>query len=351
MNTETLLALAQNAVDVGKLQAACEFFEVALHQSPNNIEVLEAYAEIMLHYVQDSNRAEQMLRHAINVSPNEGYVKYLNLAQMIGGTEAVLCYKKAYGIIRQEMSRTRKRSRLQNFERELSTCLCAVAELYLTDLCDEDDAEQNCEQAIEEAKKVCERSIEVHQLEASLRLSQQQPGMAFESLRKAVALTRKLGEEYQPPYESKIELAKLLMQVDHTEAFQFLLEVLQLNDTNAYVWFLMGEVARLRKRYHDSARLLKHARTIATVANAGQEAINEIDNTIRMLIDEMGGDAAVAAVPHMDGRNPIDYLEPEEGDEVHNEGEGPDNMHGDAAEDDDDIFDDEPAWEKEEGDN
>lgn len=345
MNTETLLALAQNAVDVGKLQAACEFYEVALQQSPNDINVLEAYAEIMLHYVQDAGRAEQMLRHAINVSPNEGYVKYLNLAQMISGVEAVLCYKKAYSIIKQEMSRTTKRRRRLNYERELATCLCAVAELYLTDLCDEEDAEQNCETAIAEAKRVCDRSIEVHQLEASLRLSQVRNEDALTSLRTAVALTHKLSEEYQPTYESKVELAKLLMQVDHTEAFQFLLEVLQLNDTNAYVWFLMGETARLRKRYHDSARLLKHARTIATVSNAGAEALAEIDATIRLLIEEMGGEAAVAQVPHMDSRNPIEFLEPEEGDEVHNAGDAIDEADGV----DDEC--DEPAWEDDDDDN
>lgn len=340
MNTETLLALAQNAVDVNNLRAACEFYEVALQQSPNDINVLEAYAEIMLHYVQDSGRAEQMLRHAINVAPNEGYVKYLNLAQLINGTEAVLCYKKAYAIIKQEMSRTAKKKKRANFERELASCLCAVAELYLTDLCDEEDAEANCEAAITEAKRVCDRSIEVHQLEASLRLSQVRPEDALQSLRSAVALTHKLSEEYQPTYESKVELAKLLMQVDHTEAFQFLLEVLQLNDTNAYVWFLMGETARLRKRYHDSARLLKHARTVATIANAGDEALAEIDNTIRLLIEEIGGEQAVAAIPYMDSKNPIEFLEPEEGDEVHNPGDGID-VEGGAEGDECD----EPAWE------
>lgn len=337
MDVPTCMALAQNAIDEGNIKAGCEFYEAALHRAPNHGEVLEAYGEIMLHYVQDFARAEQLLRHSIEVAPNEGYVKYLNLAQLLNGNDALKCYQKAYGIQRVEMSRLRTKKSVANMKREMASCLVAAAELYLTDLCDEDEAEKNCEGALDEAVKMCPDSVEVHQTHASLRLSQQREEDALADIRKAVLLTHKLSEEYQPTYESKIELGRLYMQVHPPEAFQFFQDVLQLNDANPYVWFLLGECARLRKRFHDSARLLKHARQLAAATNAGDEAINEIDGTIRLLVDEMGGEEAVMQVEHMDEPNPLDFLAPEEEVDEVVVNEGDDNAQEEWAE--------EPLWE------
>ena len=329
MNVTTLLGLAQNAVDVGNVPAACEFYEVALQMSPNNDVVLEAYAEIMMHFVRDAGRAEQMLRHAVALNPNEGHVKYLNLAQLCSGHEALALYGTAYTIAQRELGRSRKKKQQKAIRRTLSTIRCAAAELYLTDLCDEPNAEEECEKSIDDANFYCNDSVEVHQLRGSFRLSQKRCEEAAESLRIAVDLTHRLGEEYQPTYESKVELGKLLMQVAPGEAFRFLLEVLQLDATNPYVWFLLGEASRLRQRYADAARLFKHARLMVSPTNA--EAIHEIDSAILLLVSEMGGEAAVNSIPHMDAPNPLDHLQPED------EEEG-DNDDGEAV-------DDEAQWE------
>jgi tetratricopeptide (TPR) repeat protein len=331
------MALAQNAIDEGNIKAGCEFYEAALHRAPNHGEVLEAYGEIMLHYVQNFQRAEQLLRHSITVAPNEGYIKYMNLAQLLQGQEALKCYQQAYNIMKQEVCKLRTKKSVASIHREMAGCLVAAAELYLTDLCDDDDAEKNCEEALEEALKHCCDSVEVHQTHASLRLSQQREDDALIDIRKAVLLTHKLSEEYQPTYESKIELGRLFMQVHPPEAFQFFLDLLQLNDANPYVWFLLGECARLRKRFHDSARLLKHARQLAVYTNAGEEATTEIDTTIRLLVEEMGGEQAVMQVQHMNETNPLDFLDPEENPDEIVVNEGDDNANEEWAE--------EPLWE------
>lgn len=316
MELRTLLELAQSAVDLGNVQAACEFYEIALVQYPNNIEVFEAYAEIMMHYVQDAERAKQMLQHAVNVNPDEGHVKYLNLAQLLQGHDALQCYAKAYQILVNELGAARKKKMKTTIRRTIASVRCAAAELFLTDLCDEPNAEAECEANVNDANLFCDESVEVHQLRGSLRLSQQRYDEALSSLRRAVELTRKLGEEYQPTYESKIELGKMLMEVCPRDAFLFLLEVLQLNDRNAYVWFLLGETARLRQRYADSARLLKFSRHLASQMEGGASALAEIDQAIVVLVNEMGGADAVNQIPHMDHPNPIALLEPEDGDEA-----------------------------------
>lgn len=321
MNSSTLLLLAQNAVDVGNINAACEFYEVALLQSPNDDEVMEAYAEILIHYAQDLDRAKQLLRHAIEVNPREGYVKYLNLAQLCEGDESLQCYRAAQALVEAELraggratrtKQTRKQRQRQSeaLQETLATIHCAVAELYLTDLCFRADAEMACESAIKAALRSRAAAVEPHQLQASLRLSQQRPQEALQALRRAVAATHSLSEEHQPTYESKLELGRLLMQVSPPEAFVYLLEVLQLGDNNPYVWFLLGECARLRGRYVDAARLLRRARVMMITSDGDAAALTEVDRAIGVLVEEMGA-AEAAAVPEMDAIDPIALLQPE----------------------------------------
>jgi hypothetical protein len=57
--------------------------------------------------------------------------------------------------------------------RQICKAHCSIAELYLTDLCFEEDAEQSCEAAVARAAEVEEDSLEVHQVRASLLISQQ----------------------------------------------------------------------------------------------------------------------------------------------------------------------------------
>ena len=49
------------------------------------------------------------------------------MAQLLSGKEALGMYKKGLEIIQEE----------KGSKRELSNAFCAVAELYMTDLCDE----------------------------------------------------------------------------------------------------------------------------------------------------------------------------------------------------------------------
>ncbi|CCW68919.1 unnamed protein product [Phytomonas sp. Hart1] len=330
MDTPTLLNLAQSAVDVGNIKAACEFYEIALLQSPNNEDILEAYAEIMIHHVQDIERAKQMLRHAIEINPNVGYVKYLNLAQLTEAEEALRLYQSAHDIAHLELGSCRKKKAKQALMETLATICCAMVELYLTDLCFHAEAEVSCEEWVQKALGYNPNGVEAHQLHASLLLSQNNTAAALEALRRAVDLTHRLSEAHQPTYESKVELGRLLMQASPDEAFGFLLEILQLGDNNPYVWFLLGECARMRGRYIDAARLLRRARMMLVISDGDTNAIAEVDHAIRVLVEEMGGAEEAAKVPDLDHHDPISLLQPENDEE--NEDEKENEL-------------DDPAWE------
>jgi tetratricopeptide (TPR) repeat protein len=310
MDVSTCLALASNALLEGNHAAACEFYEVALKLAPNSVEVLEAYGEVLLHHARDSERAMQLLSHAAQVCPNEGHVKFSNLAQLTQGKESLGHYAKALVILRKDLANSKVSEEKAAIRRSMSETKAAIAELYLTDLCDEPEAEEQCERFVREALASCDTCVDAYQALGSLRLTQECWHEAKAALTKAVELCAELEEALQPPYEARVELGKLLMQVSPRRAFEWLRAVLTLDPQNAYVWFLMGETARMRGKFHDACRLLKHAR----FSTGDPEAVAEIDNAVRVLVTDMGGADAVAHVPHMDAPNPLDFLDEDDGD-------------------------------------
>jgi tetratricopeptide (TPR) repeat protein len=319
MDVLTCLALATHALNEGNPQAACEFYEVALKLNPNNVDVLEAYGEVLFHHIRDHDRAVQLLQHAAEVCPNEGPVKFSNLAQLSQGFDALGYYAKALVILRRDLAKTKGSEEKDHIRRSIAEAKAAIAELYLTDLCDEPDAEEKCERFVQEAIESCHTCVDAFQTLGSLRLSQEAFPEAKAALARAVDLCEQLEEGLQPAYETRVELGKLLMQVSPRRAFEWLRLVLNLDPENAYVWFLLGETSRMRGRYHDACRLLKHAR----FSTSDREALDEIDGAIRLTIEEMGGPEAVSAVEHMNEPNPLDFLQED----------GPDDM----SQNDDDV--------------
>ena len=62
---------------------------------------------------------------------------------------------------------------MEEWKSSLARAHCALAELYLTDLCDTDNAEQQCEYHVQTAMKLCDPPIlDALQVMTSLRLSQ-----------------------------------------------------------------------------------------------------------------------------------------------------------------------------------
>ena len=45
-------------------------------------------------------------------------------------------------------------------QRQAASAYASIAELYMTDLCDEPNAEQSCEQALQEALKVAAQNVD-----------------------------------------------------------------------------------------------------------------------------------------------------------------------------------------------
>uniref|UniRef100_A0A7S4B8K6 Uncharacterized protein n=3 Tax=Chrysotila carterae TaxID=13221 RepID=A0A7S4B8K6_CHRCT len=128
----------------------------------------------------------------------------------------------------------------------LAAGLCAEAEIYLTDACDEDDAEMKCEALATEAlllvSGIDKQTLpEPYQTMASLRLSQQRPEDAEALLAKALSITESLeGSAQQPSLEMRTALSKLLMEVGMSaEALDLLQELRLEDDESLELWYLV----------------------------------------------------------------------------------------------------------------
>jgi tetratricopeptide (TPR) repeat protein len=103
---------------------------------------------------------------------------------------------------------------LEHYQKLLVTACCTVAELYLTDLCYEDDAEQQCEQYLQQAIGLLENSettstfLDAWQTLANLRLSQSRHSEAVDLMLRHVyggmavgcqALASLVGVRYEQP--------------------------------------------------------------------------------------------------------------------------------------------------------
>lgn len=129
-------------------------------------------------------------------------------------------------------------------KRKLANALCGVAEIYMTDLSWEEDAEARCEALITQAMAVeDETSPEVLQTLASIRLSQQRVEDAQSALSRSLNAWKDLEPEDAavPDFASRISLSRLLMEAEmEAEAMTVLERLIMEDDQSVEAWYLGG---------------------------------------------------------------------------------------------------------------
>ncbi|KAL1306894.1 hypothetical protein AAFC00_005539 [Neodothiora populina] len=177
-----------------------------------------------------------------------GAEKFLWLAQLCeeGGSESVGWFEKGVRALQHEIStlenqdvarasdeeKEAREMQLEEKREKLAEALCAVAEVYMTDLSWEQDAEARCESLITEALLVTPDSPSVLQTLASIRLSQLKLDDARSALTRSISLWRRLDPEdpLVPDFPTRVSLARLLMEAEMEEEAMDVLERLALED-------------------------------------------------------------------------------------------------------------------------
>lgn len=182
-----------------------------------------------------------------------GPEKFLLLAQLSeeGGQDSVNWFERGASSLRkqiQNLSNTPGRTTEQQLsfvekQQKLGGVLCAVAEVYMTDLSWEPDAESRCEALITEAILIAPGSPETWQTVANVRISQERATEAQTALKRSLDLWQNLPPEHPavPEFPTRIGLVRLLLEAQlEDDALKVLERLVTDDDHSVEAWYLGG---------------------------------------------------------------------------------------------------------------
>ncbi|KAK8095380.1 TPR domain-containing protein [Apiospora kogelbergensis] len=175
-----------------------------------------------------------------------GPEKFLCLAQLSeeGGLDSVKWFEKGAAALKAQIQKFDDVKKLSDEQEILvdelrqkhAMTLCAVSEIYMTDLSWEADAEARCEALVTEATMVAPDFAETWQTLASVRISQERFDDAKAALIRSLELWKDLPTGIPP-----VGLVRLLMEVGmEQEAIEVLERLVGEDDHSVEVWYLGG---------------------------------------------------------------------------------------------------------------
>lgn len=144
----------------------------------------------------------------------------------------------AYGAVEKELE-----AKIEDKKRKLAETLCAVAEVYMTDLSWDDDAETRCEALITEATMLAPELPDAWQTVANVRVSQSRRDDAVAALERSLTIWTDLEPEDPrvPAFPSRVALTRLLMECDlEKRALEVCERLVEDDDTSVEAWYLGG---------------------------------------------------------------------------------------------------------------
>lgn len=242
--------------------------QLAAQGQPTLPLTLNVYGEIQLS-LGNLDTARQAFLRSTQIDPDGALISaepYLWLAQLSepGGRDSIEYFIKATEVLRNEIdvltdtdvgsSAGRAASLTPEVEAvvsekraKLAEALCAMAEVYMTDLSWEDDAEARCEAYVTEAVAVCPEPLSAGALQtlASVRISQERLDDARQALKRSLEIWKdipvEVESESRPDYATRVSLSRLLMEVEvETDAMRVLDELIREDDQSVESWYLGG---------------------------------------------------------------------------------------------------------------
>jgi tetratricopeptide (TPR) repeat protein len=267
---------------------------------------MDALGELLLN-TGDGERAYALFERSAKLAPDMGATKWLYLGQLSEGWQSLQHFSKGAELLQEELGARRITPCLREPDRkegeevggkgmddeafailnQLVSTHCSIADLYLTDLCFEEDAEARCQAALDEALRLdVGGSPEVTQACANLRLSQKRgqeaAALMIETVKRLGACQQDdveeddeeegeggegAGQEIRglqlPTMMFRLQTAKLLLecQAYNKKCAKEAVRVLEAckceDDENVEVWYLLG-VAYSRQRKPDVGMAKAH---------------------------------------------------------------------------------------------
>jgi len=309
-SVDELLDKAAELIEEYKYDLAQKFCQRALEQEADHPRALEMTGNLLLE-LGEVEKAQHCLGRAIVISPEIGHTKYMTAAQLFPGTQSRDLYLKGIELLHALPSSAETKA-------ELSTAHVALAELFMTDLCDEEEAAVEARKHINFATEVDPSNPEGWQALASFLL------VLGESEEAGVAMERSLslwlpqhtawaatgeGEQTNLSYDTRLASVKVLLDLEQFDkAAEILDSLLEEDNEVVAAWYLHGWLNYLRNDpdFHGNVRhYLKRAQQVHVMSPTDDEAMME---HIKELLTEVGEEEVEEAVEE-GGSNPLEYTE------------------------------------------
>lgn len=246
-----MLARVQQHIDMFQYEEARDLSLRAVLLAPEDADIRYQLGSICLE-LGDFQGGFENIRLSLNLEPETTPDRFFAFAQLIPGREAVQVYEHGMKVYVESGSGS------SEVKRKVSTACCAAAEIFMTDLCDDEDAEIQCGGWLERALSTDPTNPEVFRVLADLRMCQEKPQEAREFVLRACQLW---SEELErlinpsenesvellaeiPSYESRISAAKILIELGESDlieqAVNLLEQLLKEDDSVLMTWYLLG---------------------------------------------------------------------------------------------------------------
>lgn len=298
---DDLLSRVEEYVDCFQFELAIKFCEKALEIEPANSRVIETAGNLFAE-IGDIDSAKNYFLKAVEVDRDHGHEKYMYLGQMAAGNEAKAYYLKGIEIMKNSLKETTDNDMENNASiatpnppatmRDVSNAYCALAEIFLTDSCEEEEAEKNCHEFAKMALSCDDKNPDAYIVMASFLLSKDEKEEAttwlskcFDSLNlpdpEPATTSNELEENdviddndeenddetelcdddsKMASYSSRFTLAKLLVEVDFFEkAETVLLGLIKEDEEDVEVWYMLGWIMFLQENIDNAEFFLAKA--------------------------------------------------------------------------------------------
>lgn len=242
----------------------------------------------------------------IQLEPNRGFKKYLSMAQLCTGKDSLRYYSQGVALIQNQMQEKENCASQAAFEsvnlgRELSSVYCAMAEIYMTDCCFEEDAETTCADLVERALTADPSNPAAFQCKVNYLLVKEEIEEAKRIMEHSLSLwlpkyqsireNRLASEEVDPvevcalSYDDRVGTSKLLIELEmYDEASEVLDGLVEEDDEVVDVWYLLGWLNYLRGgEFLGNARfyLVKAREVAAKVQFDDEDELRHIEEILK----------------------------------------------------------------------
>ncbi|XP_022240391.1 probable assembly chaperone of rpl4 isoform X1 [Limulus polyphemus] len=295
-----------------------------------NVQALETLSGVLLE-LGDLEGGHNALLKSVELSPDQGHTKYLSLGQLSEGLQALDYYQRGIDLLSKAVERLSEDQELDHeavakmdqsnesitLKRELSNACCAMAEIYMTDCCFEEDAENKCQTLIQKGILADPKNPEALQCMSNFLLVKEEIEEAKAKMQESLSLWlpkyqavregRLDSSDFDPvevcplSYDARINTSKLLIELElYDEAGEVLEGLVEEDDEVIDTWYLLGWMNYLRgqdywgnSRFYlnntkkltakfgvDNPQILQHAEELLEEMGPGEDGEDENENEI-----------------------------------------------------------------------